>query len=381
MKVLVIITLLSLACMVVAMKPMPRFKIDIGTTPPDQRFTESINFLLDTKGWNVTFGPIFEYHNKSLFDKLTPEIFNALSINLINKWPENAAELQGIAKAFRNRGYYVSFEYMAAWAHFHELRHASDLGLEPSLGECSASVVKDPNGVIYHGRNMDQVPTPYLREIALHHVFYDHGKLLGHTACWYWFSGGAMSGMTSCGERVSLQENWRGDNHPLSFILDRLIKQNVMPQKFFFRNVITTACRSSNFGYEDVVRMTSRTPFACGMYIILGGARGDGIIMSLAANGTLPSVYLNNNTYSKWFIAQANSDPWESTPDNDPRRQGMIDMFNLLATYDNEPASPDGVMAVMSGKPQGHQGTVYTLVMSPTLGTFHAYVADMIGWT
>lgn len=62
----------------------------------------------------------------------------------------------------------VTLEYLCAWAYFHELAHAnfsataSDSQTESQetlTTECTGTLAADSNGFVYHGRNMDQVPS------------------------------------------------------------------------------------------------------------------------------------------------------------------------------------------------------------------------------
>lgn len=98
----------------------PRFELDLSLLP-QRRWSGALDLVLDTHGFDNSFGPAFKFHNDSLFSYLTAEQFTELAAALTTHFPETATELHSLAKDFHARGHLVTFEYLAAWTYYHEL--------------------------------------------------------------------------------------------------------------------------------------------------------------------------------------------------------------------------------------------------------------------
>ena len=211
-----------------ASRKPPTFIFDYAKAPAS-RWGGALELAIRGKSWNETFGPIFGYHNQSLFDKVTPEMYTRITEALYTNFPEQAEELEGIAQQFQQifPDQYVSYEYLATWIYYHEIAHAEFESVVDDNGDnidakdkntrskqneklCTGLLAADSSGRVHHVANMDQSP-PNVREVTLHVKYIDSNldiddQLLFQGVDWYWFNTGTtrmvMKGVASC------QENW-----------------------------------------------------------------------------------------------------------------------------------------------------------------------------
>lgn len=81
---------------------------------------------------------MFQFHNENTFSILAPEDYTTIANAIRKNFPEYTLELEGIVEEFNRPE--VTFEYMAAWAYFHEIGHiTSDItectGVLLSIGD------------------------------------------------------------------------------------------------------------------------------------------------------------------------------------------------------------------------------------------------------
>ena len=125
--------LLLLVCLLVALlgqqcsgsSAPPAFTVDLDK-PAAQRWNGSVSAVLARHDFAHSFEPVFSAHNATLFSNLDDDHFALLATSVQRHFPEQAAELRGIAAEFQRAGHAVSFEYLCGWVWFHELDH-SDL--------------------------------------------------------------------------------------------------------------------------------------------------------------------------------------------------------------------------------------------------------------
>lgn len=99
---------------------LPKVEIDLSA-PPNLRWRSAVRKVLDIHGFENSFGPVFEYHNQNTFHILEPADYTNMADSIRRNFPEYAQELEGIVEEFNNDE--VTFEYLAAWAYFHEIGH------------------------------------------------------------------------------------------------------------------------------------------------------------------------------------------------------------------------------------------------------------------
>eukprot|EP00913_Durusdinium_trenchii_P023650 g22220.t1 len=198
----------------------PRFTLDLRK-PAHTRWDGAVDLILSKHPYEESFLPVFQEHNKSLFDQLNASHFDALGKAVSSHYPETALELQGIAQQFAARGFPVTFEYLSAWLYFHELAH-SDVVQKLDARECTGIVAETADGSIMQLANMDQSPLA-ARNLTLRiSVVDDKGEPLfeGWEAMrlndprrmagvdWYTLLSTGVSRAVKRGV-ASVQENWR----------------------------------------------------------------------------------------------------------------------------------------------------------------------------
>lgn len=170
-----------------ALTPPPRFTVDLNVAA-EKRWSGAVKTVLDTHPWEWSFGAAFSAHNDTLFKNLSDDDFDSLGVALNAAFPENAAELKGIASEFSALGHAVSYNYLAAWVYFHELAHtekASDEARAQYARSCCAVIARDPaTNAILHVGNMDQSPKN-VRNVTLHVEFRVGDAVAFEAVDWY----------------------------------------------------------------------------------------------------------------------------------------------------------------------------------------------------
>jgi hypothetical protein len=188
----------------------PLFTVNLDLAPR-LRWNGALAAVLRTHSFEDGFLPIFEEHNRTLFDNVPTSAWPRLARSLEDHWPDHAEELKGIADEFSAAGHRVSFEYLAGWTWFHELAHSDVAAKSMETRECTALLARDSSGATLHG-NMDQSPTA-VRNVTLRVRFVRGGKRVFDGVDWYWFTTGVSRAVRA--GVASAQENWRAPaRHP-----------------------------------------------------------------------------------------------------------------------------------------------------------------------
>lgn len=236
--------------------------------PPRVRWQPAAKKIIETYGYDRSFAPVFAFHNQTTFAKLTPNAYLRMANAIDKNFPEYAEEIRGILDVINRAD--VTFEYMAAWAYFHELGHT----FESPVTECTGVLVS-VNGQVIHGRNMDQSPDE-ARNLVLHLHVYKNGKKVGESVDWYWFKVGFVTLLKY--NVASLEENWRFGNYlPLESLLT-LIEDGVSSLAWAYREVLEDTNIDT---FEKVVSYLEKNRVGCALYnIIAGSKKNEGVIIS-----------------------------------------------------------------------------------------------------
>jgi N-acylethanolamine-hydrolysing acid amidase len=333
-----------------------------------------------------TWEPIFYWHNRSLFDRLSPDIYPRLAKAVRTHYPEQAAELEGMVEEFRSVGMHVSFEYLAAWAYSHELghikkdewafAHGCDMANTQPRASCSALITQDAHGGIHHVALMDQVPYE-IRKVVLQVRFMRGDELLFEGVDWYWFTTGVTRAVRK--GLVALQENWRSvtpESDPAPMLQD--IFSGAVPQAWVFRRLLT----DPPLGYAQVVHQLSTMYLAAPYFVAVSGTRMDeGAVFARASasdpNGTVAGpdgIESLSDADGNWYLVQTNTDRWN--PDNlfDPRR--IYATAALEEAGRHRATSPLGLMEIGHVYPVLQQITAFSVYMSAKEGTMEAFINE-----
>lgn len=344
----------------------PTFKLDLDL-PPEKRWQGALEVVLNQHPFEYSFQPTFANYNATLFGHLKPEEFSQIAVALHRNYPEKAAELKSLSTEFARLGHYVSYEYLAAWAYFHELAHTDLLTDKASVNKaCTAILAKTIEGKVLHGGNMDQEPFA-VRNLTLHVIFMRGGNVLFQGVDWYWFN----MGVTRAVRRgvASVQENWRGSwragSRPHDQVL-QAIDNGVVPQTWVFRDLLT----SPPDDFESVVKHLETVQLAAPFYIAVGGPNGKGAIITRDDTKALHTARFDEN--DEWFLVQTNYDRWLPDDVSDPRRTSGEHTMRGFGQVQG--ATFLSLFAATSQPPVYNTQTAFTALMDPESGELHAYV-------
>eukprot|EP00756_Hemistasia_phaeocysticola_P033190 Hpha_TRINITY_DN16452_c1_g14::TRINITY_DN16452_c1_g14_i1::g.161484::m.161484 len=376
-----LLALLALPSASAAWSP-PLFTVDLSL-PPSARWRGAVGLVVAAHGWRDSFGAAFAAHNVSLFDNINYAQFAILGDALARDFPEQAAELQGIATEMRAYDPSVSYRYLAAWVYFHELAHTdliSNTTGPTSLDvrrSCTAFLAQADDGTVWHGGNMDQSP-PAVRNVTLRVDFVRGGEAVFSGVDWYWFTTGVTRAVRK--GVASFQENWRTTQLlSSSALLTSLADAStpvVTPQVFLFRQVLQ---RTPPPTFQELVAIVSAARLGAPFYIIMAGPnRGEGAIIARNATAVEGGIsWLGQEMQSgDYFIAQSNYDRWLPDPADDPRRTAAE--LTLRQAGAAAGANAIGMFAAASTYPVHNPHTAYTAVMHPATGAFHAWARQAL---
>ncbi|CAK66645.1 unnamed protein product (macronuclear) [Paramecium tetraurelia] len=338
---------------------VPTLDIDLDG-PAKQRFQPAVQLVLNTYGYDASFGAFFSYHNETTFKHLTSKDYAILATSVRTYWPQYAQELEGIVEAFNRSD--VTFEYMAAWAYFHEIGHS----LSVNIKECTAILLQTKDGII-HGRNMDQSPDAG-RLLVIHFKFIKNGQYIGESVDQYWFKTGFVT-MFKYGV-VSLQENWRYGHYLPLFMLLKKISAGTTSLGWTFRHILDSDINN----FDQAVTYLENVIVACSQYNIVAGTKfNQGAIISRDPISTFPTLFFNNTGLGNdqfQYMVQTNYDHWHKDPKGDQRRTIAQNLLaNLTSTMQNEL----GVYSVINTYPIHNEGTFYTAIMNVATGRFNYF--------
>ena len=165
----------------------PTFDVNLDL-PPQQRWRGSVQTVLAKWPFAESFEPVFTDRSGiySVFSQLSTEQIANIAQAFKAYYPENAAEVQGIADDFAASGYSnVTFEFLSVWVYWHELAHCDPQVQQNIVKTCTGVLVQQPNmGSVLHGRHMDNTPAPYLRRITLRTRFFKAGQVVFEGVDW-----------------------------------------------------------------------------------------------------------------------------------------------------------------------------------------------------
>ena len=376
--------MLSLWCLlcalvvgVLGLEAPPAFVLDLSK-PPIYRWKGAVEKVLKRHPYEYSFGLVFRNH-APLFDMLTAAQRSGISSAVQIHYPDTAAELMGISHEFAALGHEdVTFEYLTLWLYFHEIAHTE---LHQYAGidtrECTAVVAESAAGVMFHGGNMDQLPSA-VRNLTLRVKFIDDaGKIVFEGVDWYTLLSTGVSRAVKKGV-ATVQENWRTtEPRPVAEVIAD-IEAGVMPQMLVFRSLLTAA-HAKPTSFSEFVAASTVVRLAAPYYVIASGPdAGDGVVIARNLTGSDGTARLaeqgDRSAPGDFFLAQTNYD--RSLPDSpsDPRRTDAERSLRGLGR--DEGASQLGLFAVVSTYPVHNPHSAYTAIMSASTGELHAYVRD-----
>lgn len=366
MGVLYLLGVLFCASHASALEFPPRFTLDLRK-PPLQRWNGALDLILSKHRYEESFLPVFQEHNKTLFNHLEPPHFESLGRAVREHFPETALELQGIANDFEGHGYPVTFQYLSAWLYFHELAHTDVVGAGFDSRECTGIVAETTRGNLVQLANMDQSPLA-ARNLTLRiRVIDNTSAVLFEGVDWYTLLSTGVSRAVKRGV-ASVQENWRSGSRKLEDVMTD-IQSGVISQMLVFRRAFESAAIRT---FDDFLHNVSTTRLAAPFYIVAAGPKpGQGVAVARNLLGSDGTDWLPKDDF---YLCQCNTDRWLPDDVEDPRRTAAETLLQRLR--EEEPPTMTGLFAVVSAYPVHNPHTAYTAVMSAATGEFHAYVRE-----
>jgi N-acylethanolamine-hydrolysing acid amidase len=377
-----IVVVLALALIVTprgspAMRVAPTFTVDLAK-PPEQRWIGAVGTVLALHAWEYSFEPLMTYYQSTFVDLVSDANQTAVLRVVERRFPEEFAELSGIAADFAAHGHpEVSVQWLSLWFWFHELSHAAELNM--GLPECTAILVAptDLSSPLVHGRNLDQMPLE-ARNITLTLTFVNSSNtvdpsvlapILFQAVDMYWMSGGFVTGFKS--GHATMQENWRFNvvPLPLSVILDRIVTDDsVVPQVHMFRYALTGQRGAGPAAdFDSIVRFLNRSTFASPYYAVVSGTQRRGAVISASFDHADNRVmFLGSVDFPDhpWYLVQTNWNQW--SPDQGRMRRTHAEA-NIADLGQDEGATHLGVWQAISAYPVHNEGTFYTVVMDVSM--------------
>jgi len=224
---------------------------------------------------------------------------------------------------------------------------------------CTSIVAQDPQGKIYHARNLDFELSQILERMTIELDFRRGGKTVfyGTTYAGYF---AVLTGMKPGVFAVSLDQR-SGVPNPFSQ-LNGIIK-GAKAAGFLFRNQLDIAQ-----SFDDAVNAFANTTLSVPSYIIVSGSKaGEGAVIS--RDPAKAADIWKLDAPNRWFEVETNDDHWK--PPADGRRDHANALMNATGQAN---VNLDTMFSVLSSPPVLAPGTTYTAQMSATTGFYKTTV-------
>lgn len=369
------VVLVVSVALVSGMYAPPRAVVD-ECEPEATRWGAAVNASLSAHPWQFGFGPVFQAHNASLFDHLSSEQLEDLGNWTRTNNPSVAAQLDGMAQAFRSHpnGGPVTYEYLVGWLWFHELAHTELSTAAQPKACCGILSAATNSSTVTHVRNMDQTPAQ-VRNVTVQLTIRrscDPGWQDVEVVDWYWITTGFMTAVLP--GVASVEENWRFASVKAASVF-AAAERGVLPQVLLFRKALLAgaeAKRNGKDGFEAALGVIAQTPLAAPMYAILAGPKPlQGAVVTRDLDGPAPPIDTRGIAMladaplgpqgAGRTLVQTNYDRWLPDPPGDARRTAAL--ATLASMPSGIAASPVGALAAASTYPVFNADTAYTAVL------------------
>ncbi|CAL4066544.1 unnamed protein product [Meganyctiphanes norvegica] len=251
---------------------------------------------------------------------------------------------------------------------------------------CTSMIVQDPQGKIYHGRNLDfglfmgwdsknhtWRVAELLRPLVIHLEWQQKGQTIYESINYAGYVGILTAVKKdhftfSLDERFGLNGGYVG---LLEWILFHDHKQKWVA--FLTREVMETAN-----SYEEAEKQLSNPRLLAPVYFILGGTKpGQGVIITRYRD-TYNSFPLGSKSkgQASWFLVETNYDHWKQPPFYDDRRTPAVQCLQEKGqeSLSNRNASLSLIYNVLSTRPVLNKLTTYTALMDVSGGYIEAWL-------
>jgi len=345
-------------------KRMPTATVSLDDAP-DQRWTNIINTVVATSGWNSTYGQIHTYWENQIPNDLKPIVLGLADMAEKVLDPELLGEMKGVfaaVNALAPAGQTFKFGILIALNMMYEL----------SAG-CTSIAAEDTSGVMWHSRNLDwgTVGTSFSNLTYL--VTYTRGGSVVFSSVHFIGFLGSLTGMKNNGFSITIDE--RDLNDPLQILLNviRLEDKQGMEVSWLVRKTLETQTT-----YSAALAAVSKTNISAPVYYIVSGLTGDqGSIVTRNWDNVPHGVLSIPSGPLPWYVVETNYDYWTNPPASDNRR-GVAE--TALAKLGQAGINADGLFQIMqtpgNATSRGvlNDMTLYTVVISANSNHFDAYL-------
>ncbi|KAH3766440.1 acid ceramidase [Pelomyxa schiedti] len=301
--------LMSCWCAVAAPPSVPELVVNLDTEA-GHRWDHVVDWALAASTWGSGLGAVMADAERSASEAgCWDECRGRLSAAFETRFPDQYAELAGIADYLTAAGHSYSTQDLVTYQYLYELSHTSS-GQE-SLG-CTTVLVEDPNGVVRHGHNLDYAVPEYQNASALLSWQKSGEELFSSTQgvleC-IGISGNAMC--DSCG--LTFSYNWRYSIIPLETVLQCIEEDtSIAPLSNYIR-----ARFEQKISFSDLQLELETNPVCSPVYMMLSSTTAtQGVALTRDPDSLVFSQSLD---VDHWYVVQANYDVWEPPPEGDDR--------------------------------------------------------------
>jgi len=330
----------------------PEYVINLDL-PPSQRWNQVV------ADYKTDWAPVLNY-----FDKLIPPVLQALFDPIIadmDKYipaPYGDA-LRGIAEAGAP---HINLGQMIIVNLVYEL-----------TAFCTSIVAQQNNGTILHGRNLDY-NIPGLRALTIQVDFQSQNQTIYKGVTWAGYVG-LLTGLKPGAFGYTVDER----DTP-SGMMDNIMALLVNKGGSIGFNLRNSLGIHDTF--EEAIDFVQDIQLMAPVYIIVSGSSaGQGAIVTRDREYALdvwPLSFTAQNDNgdvqpdpSAWYRVQTNYDRWNADPSWDRRR---IPAEKALIALGQNAVSLTNIFTILSTPPVFNAQTVYTCLMSPTLGEMVTFI-------
>ena len=288
--------------------------------------------LIKTIGKDVVpyFGSELGLEMQGLAKALKMDVGNLVAINLIMQLEHigvNCSDWNNTGPTRPNDPGCVDVDPQQEWCYCHKkanvhrlfstsvLKEAYGAAVE-GPGMCTSVVVENPEGAIYHGRNLDWNIPVVLRKMVCD-VDYQRGNATVFTGTTVVGFVGVVNGMKKGVFSASIDARGKGGKI-LANLLQALLHKSKTPAQHL-RAVLSDANADT---FANAVKLLSTGHQIDMNYFIVGGTKtGEGAVISRDRNKAADVWYMNNsNPVNGWWRLETNYDHWDPVPKADDRR-------------------------------------------------------------
>ena len=238
--------------------------------------------------------------------------------------------------------------------------------------QCTSTLIQDPEGNVFHSRNLDFPWAPNLADMIFHGRYFKDGELLyeaislvGYTGLLTGIKTGAYSFSIDQFDLPKDPDDIQNLENAVMDIIQLLLQGQTPP--FIVREAFRTTPDYESFvKYLEDARTISRA-----FYIVAGTQPGQGVVITKYRDSVENATALDAEN-GKWFVVQTNYAGNVPDPEDDNRATAGTDFLNGIGW--NNITKENLVEEVMTQYPLFNNETIHTTVMQASTGYFNTTI-------